>query len=106
MVGPHVTGNPINAERSVTGIAVPSELFRKPALMVDVFPSVDGVELQIVAGDAVTFNWSHGLASNEPPPATSPPAWLHGAVEETPTGFVLQPHQLFSAFTLPGDSTK
>ena len=105
-MGPHVTGNPINVERSATGIAVPSELFRKLEVTVEVFPSVDGVLLQIVLGEAVTFNCSHGLASNEPPPATSPPAWLQGEVEATPTGFVLQPHQLFSAFTLPGDSTK
>ena len=106
MVGPHVTGSPIKVERSATAIALPSELFRKLAVIVEVFPSVDGVELQIVLGDAVTFNCSHGLASNEPPPTTSPPAWLQGDVDATPTGFVLQPHQLFSAFTLPADSTK
>lgn len=74
MVGPHVTGNPINLERSATGKAVPSELFRKLAVMVEVFPRVDGVPLQIVPGEAVTFNCSQGLASKEPPPATSPPA--------------------------------
>lgn len=74
MVGPHVAGNPINLERSTTGMAVPSELFKKLAVMVEVFPDVDGVVLHIVLGEAVTFNCSHGLASNEPPPATSPPA--------------------------------
>ena len=106
MVGPQVTGNPISLERSATAMAVPSELFRKLAVMVEVFPRVEGVLLQIVLGEAVTFNCSHGLASNEPPPAKSPPAWLHGEVDAPLTGFVLQPHQLFSAFTLPGDSTK
>ena len=74
MVGPHVTGNPINLERSATGMATPSELFRKLAVIVEVFPRVDGVLLQIVPGEAVTFNCSHGLTSNEPPPATSPSA--------------------------------
>ena len=63
-----MTGNPINVERSVTGIAVPSELFRKLAVIVEVLPP------QIVPGAAVTFNCSQGSASNEPPPATSPPA--------------------------------
>ena len=106
MVGPHVTGKPINLDRSATAIAVPSELVRKLAVIVDVLPRVDGVLLQIVPGEAVTFNCSQGFASSEPPPATSPPAWLQGDVEDPLTGFVLQPHQLFSAFTLPAASTK
>ncbi len=64
--------------------------------MVDVFPNPEGVELQIVLGDAVTFNCSHGLTSNEPPLALSQ---VPAAV-----GPVLQPHQLFSALTLPADT--
>lgn len=52
----HVTGNPTNLETSATGMAVPSELFKKLAVMVEVFPAFDGEVLQIAAGDAVTFN--------------------------------------------------
>ena len=73
-MGPHVTGTPIKAERSAAAIAVPSELFKKLAVMVEVLPAFEGAVLQIVVGEAVTFNCNHGLASNDPPPDTSPPA--------------------------------
>ena len=43
-------------ETSATGMAVPSELFKKLAVMVEVFPAVDGAVLQIAPGEAVTFN--------------------------------------------------
>lgn len=79
-------------------MAVPSELVRKLAVIVDVLPRVDGVLLQIVLGEAVTFNCSHGSASTEAPPALSQ---VPDAV-----GPVLQPHQLFSAFMLPEDETE
>ena len=77
---------------------MPSELFRKLAVMVEVFPRSDGVLLQIVPGEVVTINCNHGSASNEPPPPASPPALSQ--VPEA-VGPVLQPHQLFSAFTFP-----
>ncbi len=59
--------------------------------------------LQIIVGDDVVFNCIHGSISNEPPPAASPLALLQAPAVK---GLVLQPHQLFSAFTLPSDSTK
>ena len=105
VVGPQLTGSPINLLRLATGIAVLAELERKLVVTVVVLPRPAGV-LQIGLGEAVVFNCSHGSASNAPRPTTSPPAWLQGAVEARFTGFVLQPHQLFSAFTLPEDSTK
>jgi hypothetical protein len=99
-----VTGNPINLERLETGITVLSEFLRKLAVMVEVFPRVVGVLLQIAVGEDVTFNCSHGLASNEPAPGAPVPA----ALLQVPAaiGPVLQPHQLFSAFTLPSEFTK
>ena len=94
VVGPHVTANPASAERSAAAITSPSELFRKLAVIVEVFP----LELQIVFGDAVTFNCNHGVASRFAPLALSQaPAAV---------GPVLQPHQLFSALTLPADPTR
>jgi hypothetical protein len=100
----HVTGNPIKQERLATGITVLSEFLRKLAVTVEVFPGVDGMLLQIVVGEAVTFNCNQGLASNVPAPGVPIPA----ALLQVPAavGPVLQPHQLFSAFTMPSDSAK
>lgn len=91
-----VTGNPISRLRLATGIASPAELERKLAVTVEVLLP----ELQIGVGEAEAFSCSH-LVKVKVPPAGSLLAWLQGAVEAPFTGFVLQPHQLFSASTLP-----
>jgi hypothetical protein len=99
VVGPQVTGKPINLEILAVVTASPAELERKLDVTVVVVLPV----LQTVIGEAVVFNCSHLVKIKAPPP-TSLLAWLQGAVETTFTGFVLQPHQLFSASTLPAPS--
>ncbi len=102
VVGPQVTILPIKVERFATPIASLAELERKLVVMVEVLVGVLAAVLQIIVGEAVVFSCNHLVSTSEPPPATSPPALSHGDA----VGPLLQPHQLFSAFTLPADSTK
>ena len=79
-----------------------AELLRKPVEIVEVLPGPPA-PLHIEEGDAVVFNCSHLPSANEPLPGAPMPLAL--SQEPAAVGPVLQPHQLFSAFTLPSEFT-